>query len=251
MQAAFDEIAELHLLMSFQSPDSDLTRIARHAAEHSVTVDFRTTEVLAFSVGMAEASGGAFDPVAAARAAVAAGVLPRPDRAPEADPEASWRDLALDGDRVRLKRPGWIDLGGVAKGYAVDRAVASLGRAGARQVTVNAGGDLRVLGSETQTVRLRAPGPEEALIELQDAAVASSGWTGAGVDTIHVDALSGGLAPSLRFVAVTAGDCMTADALTKVVLARGEASEALLRERQAQAHLFDDAGGWRHLGQSG
>ena len=251
VQAAFDEIAELHSLMSVHSPDSDLARIARHASEHPVTVDFRTMAVLTFSVRMAEASGGAFDPVAAASAAVAAGVLPRPDGAPQADPAASWRDLEFDDDRVRLKRPGWVDLGGVAKGYAVDRAVESLGRAGARQATVNAGGDLRAHGPETQTVRLRAPGPEEALIELQDAAVASSGWTVAGMDTIHLDPLTRRLAPAHRFVAVTAGDCMTADALTKVVLARGDASEALLRERHAQAHVFDGAAGWRHLGEGG
>ena len=234
VRAAFAEIAELHQLMSFHSPESDLSRIARGAAAGPVRVDPRTAEVLAFALALSEESAGVFDPVAAARAAVDGG--------------ARWSDVELDGETVSLRRQAWIDLGGVAKGYAVDRAVAQLSAGGARQAIVNAGGDLRASGPEPEAVQLRAPGPDEALIELQDAALASSGWAMGGVDTIHLDAACRRMVQAQCFAAVIAEDCMTADALTKVVLARGEAAGPLLCARKAQAHLFDPVLGWRHLG---
>ena len=248
VRAAFAEIAELHQLMSFHSPESDLSRIARGAAAGPVRVDPRTAEVLAFALALSEESAGVFDPVAAARAAVDGGALPRLEAAPKADPAARWSDVELDGETVSLRRQAWIDLGGVAKGYAVDRAVAQLSAGGARQAIVSAGGDLRASGPEPEAVQLRAPGPDEALIELQDAALASSGWAMGGVDTIHLDAACRRMVQAQCFAAVIAEDCMTADALTKVVLARGEAAGPLLCARKAQAHLFDPVLGWRHLG---
>ena len=248
LRAAFAEVAEVHRLMSFQSPESDLSRIAREGGVGPVRVNARTAEVLAFALALAAQSGGVFDPVAAARAAVDQGALPCPDGAPQADPDSRWSDVGLEGDRVRLRRPAWVDLGGVAKGYAVDRAMTRLADGGALRASVNAGGDLRVFGPEPEPVRLRAPGPDVALIELQGAAVASSGAGIEGAGGIHLDGASGRTVHAQRFTAVIAQDCMTADALTKVVLARGEAAESLLCARQAQAHLFEPALGWRRLG---
>ena len=248
VRAAFADIAKLHQLMSFQSPDSDLSRIGREGVAGPVRIDGRTAEVLAFALDLATVSGGVFDPVTAARTAVDRGVLPRPEAARQAAPDSRWSDVELRGDQVRLRRPAWIDLGGVAKGYAVDRAISLLAAGGARQGSVNAGGDLRVFGPEAETVRLRAPGPDEALIELQEAALASSGWAGEGAGALHLDGDSGRIVHPQRFASVIARDCMTADALSKVVLARGEAAEPLLCARQAQAHLFDPASSWRRLG---
>jgi thiamine biosynthesis lipoprotein len=247
VRAAFAEIADVHRLMSFHEAGSDLSRIARGGTREAVAVDPRTAEVLAFALALAEQSGGAFDPVTAARTAVTHGALPRPEGAPQAQAGSDWRDVELDGDRVRLRRPAWIDLGGVAKGYAVDRAVQGLLAAGAGQCTVNAGGDLRTSGPASERVRLRAAGPDVALIELRDAALASSGASEA-LETIHVDARCGDLVPSERFAAVTAAGCMLADALTKVVLASEDLAGPLLAAHAAQAHLFDPARGWRHLG---
>ena len=238
VRSAFAEIAAVHGLMSFHEPGSDLSRI--HAAPTGgwVGVDARTAEVLAFVVRLAEDSGGVFDPVAAARTAVAGGALPRPAAGLEATPGGTWRDLELDGDGVRLGRPGWIDLGGVAKGYAVDRAAELLMAAGVRQATVNAGGDLRVCGPDAEQVRLRAPGGE-AMVEIRGGALASSGWAPGELLSIHLDPRTGRAVDRRRFVAVTAADCITADALTKVALASGERAGPLLALRGADAHLFD------------
>ena len=87
-----------------------------------------------------------------APALVARGHLPRPAKAPEPDGAASWRDIRLlPENRIRFRRPLWIDLGGIAKGHAVDRAVEEALRFAPFQVSVNAGGDLRVAGPQPRT----------------------------------------------------------------------------------------------------
>ncbi len=74
-----------------------------------------------------------------------------------------------------------LDLGGIAKGYAVDRAIALLVERGVRSALVNAGGDLRHVGSESVTIRLRDPADPARLvaaIDIRDAALASSASSG-------------------------------------------------------------------------
>ena len=133
---AFQEVAAVHRLMSFHDPDSDLARLNRAAPGAAVRVDARTAEVLHFARQLTRASGGAFD-VEVADALVAAGHLPDilPDLLP--DPVRSQGDVdaqAGAGAGDELARPAVrvvrgrhrVDLGGVAKGYAVDRAIERL-----------------------------------------------------------------------------------------------------------------------------
>ncbi|MBS0570940.1 MAG: FAD:protein FMN transferase, partial [Proteobacteria bacterium] len=122
IDAAFAEVATVHRLMSFHGDDSDLARLRQAPACAAVRVNARTHEVLECALRIAAASTGIFDPTVAA-AQVARGALPVPRSAFVPDADASWRDIELlGGERVRLRRPLWIDLGGIAKGYAVDRA---------------------------------------------------------------------------------------------------------------------------------
>src|SRR5690606_6452766 len=108
--------------------------------------DPRTFAVLRGAKEVSERSDGLFDITAGARL-VTWGFLPAPVGAPVPDDTASWRDIVLeDENRVRFQKPLWIDLGGIAKGYAVDRALAAMGLGKDIQVCVNAGGDLRVSG---------------------------------------------------------------------------------------------------------
>jgi len=242
---AFTEIARVHRLMSFHEPDSDLSRLHRARAGTCVSVDARTREVLACALRVAQESNGCFDPTVAAEQ-VACGYLPPPDSAIAPDSNASWRDIELNDDGVRLCKPLWIDLGGIAKGYAVDRAVEILLETGAPQVCVNAGGDLRIAGPRAECVHVRdAFGAVAAAVELADAAIASSTSALAGAIPAHVHgrerrAISGG-----RTVSVVAPSCMFADALTKVVLAQAAASARTLAAFGAQTLLHDARSG-RH-----
>jgi thiamine biosynthesis lipoprotein len=152
---AFGEISLVHRLMSFHEAASDVSRLNREACGRTSDVHPATFEVLHWAREIAEASGGCFDITVAAKL-VAWGILPPPDSPHAPDPHADWRDIELGEDfSVRFRRPLWIDLGGVAKGYAVDRAIEKLRRHGATEACVNAGGDLKIYGPEAEVIALR------------------------------------------------------------------------------------------------
>lgn len=252
VSAAFSAMARIHRLMSFQAADSELMHVNRHAHARPVRVSAATLAVLRQAVELAKASGGVFDPTIAS-AVVRAGALPRPDGAPDPDPRSSWRDVELDVEAraVRFRRPLWLDLGGIAKGHAVDVATNVLRARGVRQACVNAGGDLRVFGAAAETVALHA-GPSARALRLSDRSLASSGGLGPEVrpphaPAVHYDPVRRRPAPR-RFVSVLAARCIQADALTKVVLARGRAAAGLLVQFGATAAICSPALRWSVCG---
>jgi FAD:protein FMN transferase len=251
---AFQEIALIHRLMSFHEPESDVSRLNRDAADRAIEVHAATCEVLQRAEEMSRLSFGCFD-ITVAPQLVALGMLAAPASRREPDPQATWRDISLEPNhRVRFLRPLWIDLGGIAKGYAVDRAMEILHTRGAVQACVNAGGDLRIHGPDSERVLLTPGefrGDSLPVLEVANAAVASSGSAQPNAadnsSAPHFDGRSRQSVPKGGFVSVLAQHCVTADALTKVVLALQEHSEPLLRRCGASAHLYDTVQGWRHL----
>jgi len=175
--AAFGAIATVHRLMSFHERASDVVRMNRRAARTAVHVHPWTFAVLREAQGVAEASDGIFD-VTVASILARHRLLPRTPGAPVPHPSASFRDVRLlPGLRVRFSRPLLLDLGGIAKGFAIDRAIDSLRAAGVRSGVVNAGGDLRCFGPAARRVHVRDPGCPDRLLplaELRDGAIATS-----------------------------------------------------------------------------
>jgi thiamine biosynthesis lipoprotein len=248
---AFAEVARLHALMSFHEADSELTRLNREAAHGWVSIGPDMQAVLALAGQLAADSRGVFD-IAVGAPLVAAGLLPAP-ATPPVPTSGDWRDIRLAGNRVRFDRPLWIDLGGIAKGYAVDRALAAMALPPDAAACVDAGGDLRVIGPDPERVVLRAGVDPVPVIELQDAALASS--TGRprlqGSDSRmppHLDGRTRRPVGTRSFVTVVAPSCVLADALTKVVLARHDAAAPLLRRHGGTAYLHTAGRGWRVLG---
>lgn len=247
IEAGFEAVEEIHRLMSFHAPASDVSRLNREAAARPVRVHPDTFAVLAKAVSFAAASGGAFDVTVAAKL-VEAGLLPAPEGAIVPDPAASWRDIELTADGcVRFHRPLWIDLGGIAKGFAVDRAIERIGPISRAQRCVNAGGDLRVCGPAEQMVYLKLASSDSELpaVMLQNASLASS--TG-GPSGPHFHGVYRRAIGSRSFVSVIAHECVIADAFTKIVLAQGLGADALLRRFGAGALLYQEGRGWRRLG---
>lgn len=192
--AAFRELEAVEAEMSEWRPESALSRVnAAAGSGRFVAVPRALCEVLAASLEGARRSGGLFDPTWAALRGLWR--FPAPPGAAPPDPAAirercalvAWEDVELERRggrcRVRLRRPGMaLGLGGVAKGFAVDRAVAALRAAGLRDFVVQAGGDLYAAGrrgGRPWRVGIRDPrGPEDvsfARIELSDAAFSTSG----------------------------------------------------------------------------
>jgi thiamine biosynthesis lipoprotein len=246
ISGAFRAVEDIHRRMSFHDPASELSRLNRDAWRTPVTVSEHTRTVLKKAVEIARASEGLFDPTVAP-ALVLAGLIPAPDHK-RPDPTSSWRDIMLGPDgAVAFERPLWIDLGGIAKGYAVDCAVAWLGRFAPVRVCVEAGGDLRLTGPGAERVHLAAPQADGAIpvLDVEDAAVASSGRAPSceaakRLISPHIDPRTKSSRSDDRFATVVAPRCIEADALTKVVMAAGEAAAPVLARYRAQAFLLDD-----------
>lgn len=244
--AAFAAIARVQGLMSFHDGASDVSRINRAGEGETLDVDPATGEVLALAQQVHALSGGAFD-VACAPRLVEWQLLPAPQaQAPAFLP--STPVFALEGQaKVRKLAPGWIDLGGIAKGYAVDQAIAALQAAGVTAGCVNAGGDLRVFGDSDWPVAVRdphAPARVATHIALRDEAMATSGaYFSArrhGQETVSalVDGRAGHALTASRSASVRAPCCAVADALTKVVLATGDARHRALAALGAAAFII-------------
>lgn len=255
--AAFAAVARVQALMSFHDPGSELSALNRRAAREPVAVSPWTHAVLARAVEIGAVSDGLFDCAVADRL-VHAGLLPQPAAGVVATPaRGAGRDRReriefLPGGRIRFREPLWLDLGGIAKGFAVDRAVDALRARGIAAATVNAGGDLRVFGGGFEPVAVRRPDcPARALpvVNLHDAALASSahyGREGSGAHsgeqmTPFIDPRNGSCCGHGLSVTVVAPDCMTADALTKVLLVSGDERHPALAACGAAARIVASA----------
>jgi len=247
--AAFAAIEKVQRLMSFHDPTSDVSRMNREAFPRSVIVHPWTWKVLEAAQQFARESDGAFD-VAIARRLADHGYLPRRDY--RFDSAATWQDIFLRKNyRVFFRRQLMIDLGGIAKGFAVDQAVAALKGNGAKKGIVNAGGDLRVFGSTSQVIHLRHPSkPVQAAgaVRLRDRAMATSGiyfarrkYRRRSISPM-VDGRTGRSSRELISVSVAASECMTADALTKIIFALRGKGAALLAQYHADALLLERDG---------
>lgn len=255
IDAAFKEVATVHRQMSFHEEDSDVGRLNRAGVRQPVRVHPYTLEVLKWALAIAAISGGCFD-ISVGAELVEWGLLPRPVGTPR-HPMGSWRDIEILPDgRVEFQRPLWIDLGGIAKGYAVDRATECLRASGAAQAVVNAGGDIRVIGRKAERIGLELEFPLNPVpvLELTNGSIASSSghrhrlWHQGRVCGPHVHGVRRSPVPTDRFVCVIAERCIVADALTKIVMAEGHRSAGLLRQFKASALLHDPRGGWSRFG---
>lgn len=248
IDAAFGEMARIQTLMSFHDPASELSRLNRDAHRHAVAVSADLFNVLSLARELYEVTGGTFD-VAVAPQLVRWNYLPRHHRHTRGGTLSA---MTLQPNRVvRFAQPLLLDLGGIAKGYAVDCAVQALQTAGIPRGVVNAGGDLRVFGADPEVVHVRhpeTPGLCVPLAELCDAAIATSAsyferrrFRGRQVTPI-VDPSTGGACTTRRSVSVIAASCVIADALTKVVALRGRRAFPVLERFGASTLILDSNG---------
>jgi thiamine biosynthesis lipoprotein len=249
INAAFAAIETVQKHMSFHDPLSTLTRLNRLASHGPVQVDEGTYAVLECAREMHRISGGLFD-VSVAPRLQALGFLPHhgTDRAPDTAARHCFSDVELLEDfHVRFHRSGMaLDLGGIAKGYAVDQAINALRRHGAPAGLVNAGGDLRAFGAPGFAVSIRHPVALETPLAsgtLCERALATSAHyfadrlvDGSALGPI-LDPPSGRQAADARSASVLAKSAMVADALTKVLILSPKTALSILEELGAEALL--------------
>lgn len=237
-QQIYAELQRLDAKYSFHREDSVLSAINRCAIRAAtIELDHETAGLLGAALRFSQCSDGLFD-ICMAPQLVHLGALPHRIDLP-ASP-GDWRDLHLDDASLSFTQPLLLDLGGIAKGYAVDRAL-SLVPDGV-DATINVGGDLRMLRWQDQRIALRGPhGQVCATVPMQAAAVATS--IGAVGDHLGVliDPRSGQPSVDPRSYSVFADDALHADALTKLAMLTDDRD--LLWRAGARALVRVDADG--------
>jgi len=261
LDAAVAELVRVDRLMSRFKSDSDVGRVNRLASRDGVAVSPETADVVRAALAWAAATDGAFDP-SLARVTELWDVAhrhepPREQVVRRLAHRRLYRAVDVDnrGGRpaVRLAdHDAQLDLGGIAKGYGVDRAVEALRDWGITQAIVNVGGDLAALGrsedGDPWRVGIRAPEDPSRLathVDLEDAAIATSGdylqYFDYGGRRYHHLMDPESAAPALaRFHSVTvrADDCMTADAAaTAAFVLRPEIAPQILKSRGGRPRL--------------
>ncbi len=254
-----DEMRRIDALMSHYRPESQISRINALAAERPVAVDPELIRLLQTALSFSELSDGAFDITYASVGYLydyRAGRHPDDAQIRSALPAINWRHVIVDGraSSVRFSRPGVrIDLGGIAKGHACDRAADLLRARGIRHAIVTAGGDSRILGDRRGrpwVVGIRHPDDRErviARIPLEDAAISTSGdyerfFDEGGVRYHHIiDPATGRSASVVRSVTVVAADATTTEGLTKAAFVKGpDAGLAFINRLRARDPRYAD-----------
>ncbi|MGB2807384.1 MAG: FAD:protein FMN transferase [Sedimentisphaerales bacterium] len=202
VEAAFAELKKVDDLMSDYKSDSEMSEVNRDAFKQAVRVDESTFHVLQKSADFSRLSGGAFDitiaPLAELwRTAAESNSVPTQEELAVARSKVGYEKLMLDANEmtVRFAVDGMkLDLGGIAKGYSIDKAIEAMRAGGAVGGMVDVGGDIRCFGlppkgKKTWRIGLEDPtepkGSDQTLavsagrillvLKLTNAAVATSG----------------------------------------------------------------------------
>jgi FAD:protein FMN transferase len=261
-------MAEMHRIDRAMSPfrvDSELSLINRDAASRAVPVSEEMAGLVARALQFSRWSGGAFDITFASVGHLydyRERLRPSERALQQARAAIGWQHLILDARArtLRFARQGVrIDLGGFAKGHAVDNAVELLRRRGIRHAMVSAGGDSRVVGDRRGrpwTIGVRHPRrPRDvvAVLPLEDTAISTSGdyercFVADGVRFHHlIDPATGRSPDRVQSVTILAADGLTAEAVSKAVFVKGaERGLELISSLQGVDAVVVDAEGGLH-----
>jgi FAD:protein FMN transferase len=234
--AWFEEVEQV---CSRFDPESELSRLSKQIGSR-VPVSDLLLEVVAFALAVAEESGGAFDPTLGLQLEARgfdreyrSGAVVRTPL--ESDGTASYRDVELDVDQktIMLGRPLLLDLGGVAKGLAIDMAARELEQCSFENFAIDAGGDLYLSGHNADdkpwSVGIRHPRHDGELFETlraSNVAVCTSGdyerrVPGEAAEHHIVDPRTKASAINAASVTVVAPSAMVADALATAAFVLG------------------------------
>ncbi len=269
IKEAFEEMDRLDLLMSNYKPSSELSRINREAPQGPTGCDPVLLRVIEEALGYSTLTEGAFD-ITVEPLVSKWGFYTGEVRVPDADeiesilPAVSYENVNIQGQGdsklISFRHPGTrIDLGGIGKGYAVDKAVEVLKGRGITSALVNLGGNIYALGHPPGAVgwKIGVQHPRErdillGYLELENVGVATSGdyerfFTVDGQRYSHIiDPRTGRPVQEVISVTVTADNATEADALSTGVFILGpERGMELLEDREGAGGIIayeDDDG---------
>jgi FAD:protein FMN transferase len=254
VRMVFSEFDRLDAMMSVWKDGSDILRLNAAAGERAVPVSPETREVLRIAHQISEQTSGTFDVTFAALSGLwkfdyqdKDNSIPDRKEIDRRLPLVNYRDLVVDdtAGTAMLRRKGMrVNLGGIGKGYAVDRAVDILRQRGLHDFMIQAGGDMYVAGMRGDRpwrLGIRDPrGPADrvfAALDLRDGTFSTSGdyerfFMKNGVRYHHIiDLRVGEPARLCRSVTLVTERAVVADALAKGVFILGPDEGMALIER--------------------
>jgi thiamine biosynthesis lipoprotein len=264
MAAVMAEMRRVDEQMSPYKETSELSRINREAAHKPVSISQEMLDILSRSIEFSRLSDGAFDVTFSSVGYLydyRKHVHPSDAQIAQALPGINYRHLLLDATArtIKFARPGVrVDLGGIAKGWAVDNCIALLKARGITNAIVTAGGDSRLLGDRRGRpwhIGVRDPRNRQgmsAVLPLENVAISTSGdyerfFEEGGVRYHHIiNPKTGKSATGVRSVTVIAPDATTTEGLTKSVFVlgpqRGMHLIESLRSKGVEAVVIDASG---------
>jgi len=265
MAAARAVIAEYHRInqrMSTYREDSEISALNRTAAERPFVTSPELFNLVARSLELGRLSGGCFDITYDSIGALydlRAGVVPAAGEIRDRLALIDYRSVVLDPAHltIRFARPGMrINLGGIGKGYAVERGAAILRARGVRHALLNAGGDSRVVGDrrgQPWMIGVRDPRARDQVIArlpLVDEAVSTAGdyeryFDRDGVRYHHIlDPATGTPSYGVKGVTVIGPDATMTDGLDTAIFVMGvrKGMELIAKLPGYEAIVVDDDG---------
>ncbi len=264
VQAAFDEIKRLEQLLSTWRSDSELSQVNAEAGRRPVQVSRETVELVVRSIEMAQLTSGGFNiavgPAMDAWSFTERQQIPTGEELQRLKPLVDWTIIQINKQTrtIYLPREGMrIDVGGIGKGYAADRMVAEMKRAGAVGGSVALSGDIKTFGVLPDRngfpVGIRHPREEGALIamiDLKDEAISTAGdyerfFEQDGIRYHHIlDPQTLQPARACQSVSVIAKEGVVADGLDTGIFVLGPEAGMALVERlpHVEAIIVDDEG---------
>jgi thiamine biosynthesis lipoprotein len=259
---AVQEVRRLDAILSNYDPDSALSRLNRHAGAGSMRVPVELFELLSSSRDLAEKTGGMFDVTVGPlmelwQKAAASNQVPSASELAHARSLVNYRNLSLSRpDEAALIQSGMnIDLGGIGKGYAVDRMTKMLRASGVGAALINFGGSsMSAIGAPPGKVSWEivvqdSDGQMRGAIHLRDAALSTSGsmgrgWIINGKKYGHlIHPLSGVPMTVARMATVIARSATLAEALTKPLILLGESALPIIEKfSDAEAVIIPQSG---------
>lgn len=239
-QSVFNEFDRIEQQMSGYIDTSELSNINRNAAKYNVQVSESLFNVLQSAMDISKLSNGAFD---ISFASVGYMYDYRKQQMPsEEDIENKlalfhYENILLDKKKrsIQFTKPGIvIDLGGIAKGYSVDKGVEILKKEGVNSAHLSAGGDMRIIGDKRGKpwiIGIKNPFDETLhalVLPLSETAISTSGdyeryfMDDKGERVHHIlSPKTGKSAKGLRSVTILANDAITSDGLSTAVFVLG------------------------------
>jgi thiamine biosynthesis lipoprotein len=264
---AMSEFQRIDDLMSSYKPDSVVSRLNRTGAIAKVPVGKEVFQIIRDAAAISAASGGAFDatiwPISSLWGFDNGGMIPKPEMIEEKLSLVGYQTIEFDESSysVGFGVDGMgLDLGAIAKGWAIDRAMEILSARGVRNAIIDAGGDLRIIGArpgkDFWRIGIKHPRDQGALLltlDLRDTAIVTSGdyerfFVVEGVRYHHIlDPATGQPARDCRSVTVLAPTAAEADACATAAFVLGPSKGlAFLRKRPGVRGVIVGAAGELH-----